>query len=118
MTTGPIIPPGPGPVTMLRDPAATQRAAEAELKVDHLERELNHLILICEGLWNLLKEKDGYTDQDLIDRVTSVEKNACKPDGTKRIVAPRQCPKCHRMPMRYQPTCPYCGGALPATLFE
>ncbi|HTB62103.1 MAG TPA: hypothetical protein VK737_00830 [Opitutales bacterium] len=105
-------------VTGPRDPAATQRAADAELKVDHLEREVHHLSLVCDGLWSLLREKLGYTDAELIAHVSAVEAKEYGPDGTKKASTPRQCPKCQRVAMRYHSTCAYCGEHLTPSLFE
>ncbi len=101
-----------------RDTATAHLAAEAQIKVDHLEREVNHLALVCEGLWNLLKEKHGYTDQDLVAKVSAVDLTDGRLDDHKARIAPRQCPKCHRVALRYQPTCLYCGEVLPPALFE
>ncbi len=112
----PIIPSSPGYTP--RDTATAHLAAEADLKVDRLEREVNHLALICEGLWNLLKEKHGYDDLELIAKITAVDLKDGRLDHRKAPAAPRQCPKCHRVVLRYQSNCLYCGEVFIPTLFD
>ncbi len=107
-----------GPNYNPRDTATAHLAAEADLKVDRLEREVNHLALICEGLWNLLKEKHGYSDADLVSKVTAVDLKDGRLDHRKAPTGPRQCPKCHRVVLRYQASCLYCGEAFAPALFE
>lgn len=115
---GPLYTGSPDPIRLTHDPVATQRAAEAEIKTDHLEREVQHLALICESLWKLLKEKHGYNDQELLGQVAALQANEYRSPGRRKNAAPRLCPKCSRTAMRHQFTCAYCATQLPPTLFD
>ncbi len=74
--------------------------------------QLQALELTCAALWTILKEKNGYTDEELIKAIHDVDAR----DGTvdaKISEAARVCPLCKRKVLTRNPTkCSWCGGNL------
>jgi hypothetical protein len=84
----------------------------AESAVMPIEHRLDYLELACAGLWNLLKAKHGYTDEELVASIQEVDARDGNVDG-KIGRASRDCPHCHRKLLtRDSPKCAWCGGAL------
>jgi hypothetical protein len=84
----------------------------AEQAVMSVENRLDHLELACSGLWTLLKEKHGYTDDELIVAIQEVDARDGVVDG-KVGRAQHTCPHCHRKLLsRESPKCSWCGGSL------
>ncbi len=93
-----------------RSATASAKAGRAEQDVRLLTREVDKLSMITEALWTLLKEQHGYTDEDLILRVTEIDLEDGVLDGkVRRDQGPRKCPACSRTLSRRHPTCLYCG---------
>ena len=93
--------------------AATIREARnaGESATMLLENRVESLELACAGLWQLLKSKHGYTDDDLVAAVTEVDAKDGKVDGKLgRPVADATCPHCGRNQLtRRAAKCSWCG---------
>ena len=77
-----------------------------------IELRLQALELSCEAIWTILKEKNGFTDDQLVAAITEVDGRDGKVDG-KISRAERICPTCNRKVLTRNPTkCSWCGGAL------
>lgn len=77
-----------------------------------LESRLDHLELACAGMWELLKEKNGFTDDDLVAAIIKVDSRDGNTDG-KIGAAARVCPACMRKLLsRDSPKCSWCGADL------
>ena len=88
----------------------------AEQVTRRLETRLDHLELACAGLWELLKSKHGYSDDDLISVIQMVDARDGSIDG-KVARAAKTCPHCHRKLLtRDSPKCSWCGTDLPVGL--
>jgi len=95
---------------------ATKRANEAESKLHREEYELERmservdkLMLICEAMWSLVKEKTELTDADLQQRVQQIDLASHSQEHT----TVQTCPQCQRtMSTRYR-RCLYCGYEAP-----
>lgn len=84
----------------------------AESVVMPLESRIEHLELACAGLWTLLKQKHGYSDDDLIAAIQEVDMLDGTLDG-KIGRASQNCPHCQRKLLtRDSPKCSWCGGSL------
>lgn len=84
----------------------------AESAVIPLEQRLDYLELACAGLWVLLKEKHGYTDEELVASIQEVDARDGNIDG-KIGRANQHCPHCQRKLLtRDSPKCSWCGGVL------
>ncbi len=79
---------------------ARNLAYEAGARVDRM-------ILTCEAMWSLLREKLGLSDDELVQRMNDLDLSDGKLDGKVRKGAV-SCPKCGRTISRRLPKCIYC----------
>lgn len=96
-------------------PSATNLADTA--KFEQLEARLNGLELTCSALWELLKKKNGYTDEELVALIHEVDGRDGVVDGK---IGPQQsvCPQCGRKLLaRASHRCLWCGAELAAAPF-
>lgn len=85
----------------------------AEESVRSAERRIDALEMSCAALWELLKEKNGYTDAELVDVIRKLDSSDGQMDG--RVASnTRVCPQCgHKLLTRSSPKCSWCGADLP-----
>jgi hypothetical protein len=88
---------------------AAGRAEEAHTSMLFMQADIERLLMITEALWNMLKEKHGYTDEDLIQRVQEIDMQDGRLDGKVAAQPPSACPKCGRPATRNRVVCMYCG---------
>ena len=100
-----------------------QRAAEGKARevvtVAHdLERRLDKLTLICMAMWSFLSEKTGVTEDQLMERVKTIDLMDGVADGKlRRQVA--KCAACGRVMSPRHTKCLYCGAdRLQITAFD
>ncbi|AIE86867.1 hypothetical protein [Fimbriimonas ginsengisoli] len=89
----------------------TARAAVDDA-VTPLEHRVEHLELACAGLWELLKNKLGCTEEELVAAIQSVDARDGVMDGR---AGPENgvCPTCNRRLLtRRSPNCTWCGSRL------
>jgi hypothetical protein len=98
------------PPVLPRTPEGTRESPRADVK--SLELELERLLMITEALWEILKEKHGYTDDELVRRIALIDLKDGTLDGRVAKSAPAQCPKCGRVLGKRHVTCLYCGTQL------
>jgi hypothetical protein len=83
--------------------------------VENLTTRLDQLELACAGLWRLLREKHGYTDEELIAAVNEADAADGRIDG-RFHPARTVCPKCNRPSLtRSRGKCLWCGAEMPAS---
>ena len=63
-------------------------------------------------MWELLSEKTGITEHDLVTRIAEIDARDGVADG-KMTYAPVKCPQCQRTIFPRQQKCLYCGTARP-----
>jgi hypothetical protein len=78
-------------------------------QVETLEFQVERLLMITEALWSMLKEKHGYSDGELINRIAMIDLKDGKLDGKVAKSEPAQCPRCSRALNRQRSVCIYCG---------
>jgi hypothetical protein len=84
----------------------------AEESAMQLNRRIESLELACAGLWELLKTKHGYSDDELVSAVRAVDMRDGVADH-KLKVADEICPNCGRQLLsRQSPNCSWCGADL------
>jgi hypothetical protein len=98
-----------------QDDASTAklRAVSAETKSTDLEYQVQNLKLICQAMWELLRERSGLSDEDLLSKIKDVDQRDGAADGkigTTKIL----CPKCARPSGSNAKQCIYCGEPTPA----
>ena len=92
---------------MGRTPTPQRQPVPAE--VETLEFQVERLLMITEALWSILKEKHGYSDGELINRIAMIDLKDGKLDGKVAKSEPAQCPSCNRALNRQRSVCIYCG---------
>lgn len=101
---------------------ASQRAAAvaetARSQVDKMQADLDRLMLCTQALWEILKEEHGYTEEQLIKRITEIDMQDGKLDGKVAPQGPVSCPQCARINRRNRAACLYCGNPLPCDPFS
>lgn len=76
-------------------------------RVNDLEERVDHLALLSMALWELLSESTGWTEEELIKRVSALDLRDGKQDGRMQTDAVN-CPACHRPLSRRHRRCMYC----------
>jgi len=87
-------------------------ASQAEL--DLLKLYVERLSMITEALWITLKERHGYSDEDLMKQIEEIDLRDGRLDGHASSSETPSCPQCKRMHVaKHRPMCLYCGAAMP-----
>lgn len=98
--------------TSMAEAGIRSMAAQKSIEFQFLERRIESLELACAGLWTLLKEQHGYTDEALVEAVREVDLRDGVEDG-KISGSTEVCPECNRkMLTRKSPNCSWCGADL------
>lgn len=100
-----------------RDAASAKSAAQAigqRLKV--IEANLAKTLMICETLWELLRDKHGWSDQDLYKKLHEVDMRDGVLDGKNQRKAVK-CPDCEHTVSARHPACIYCGRVIDTSVF-
>jgi hypothetical protein len=80
---------------------AGEKAARVEQRIAELETRFNRLALVSHALWELLKDRHCYTEEELRDWVNLTDLKETHP--------PQNCHKCARVITRAFGRCMYCG---------
>lgn len=72
------------------------------------QRQIDHLTLLCQSVWELLRETTGMTDVQLRNKVAAVDNRDGKADG-KISERTFPCPRCGKQCNSKNETCPMCG---------
>ena len=91
---------------------AKVRSVENSDRVRSLELQVQHMALACQAMWELLRERVGITEQELLAKISEVDLR----DGTKdgRITTVQtSCPSCGKPSNSKNFVCIYCGATLP-----
>jgi hypothetical protein len=94
------------------------RSAASRGEVDMMKADIEKLLMITEALWQVLKNKHNYTDDDLLGWVQEIDMRDGKLDGRVARMGTAYCPQCNRTLMRSKAVCLYCGEPVKADLFE
>ena len=104
-----LIPPSPSPIDPLPGaPAGGSKSSD----ISHLQQQIEHLLMITEALWTILKEKNGLDDQELLRQMVQIDLRDGKLDGRVAPTPPEPCPKCQRIVAKGSVRCMYCGEPL------
>ncbi len=92
------------------DPATVLDRLSAEIR--RLERRADQSALVCQALWELLRENTSLTDSDFVRRIHEIDLRDGVADG-RMTPMPVECPACHRQSTSKREECLYCGTQLP-----
>ena len=98
--------------------ASSAQARSVRTDLDLVRADIERLLMITEALWGILKEKHWYTDEELANRVSEIDRRDGKVDGRVAQSPPGTCPRCNRTLERKRPYCLYCGQAIAWDPFE
>ena len=86
--------------------------------IRELEHRVDKLELICESLWEILKEGKNLTETDLIERMSQVDLRDGNYDGKNKKPTTVECSSCGRMISKHHKKCVYCGKIIVIGPFE
>lgn len=95
---------------------ANRKASNAQARIRVLEANLGRAFLICEALWELLRDRAKLTEQEFHDKLYEIDMRDGQIDGkNQRQVV--QCPKCNRKVSPRHQACIYCGEIVDDSVF-
>jgi hypothetical protein len=101
---------------------AGQRAArvadDTRSRLEAMQVDIDRLLMISEALWTILKEQHGYTEEDLLKRISEIDLRDGRLDGKVERQGPVQCPRCGRNNKSNRPACLYCATPLNREMFK
>ena len=86
----------------------------AQRDVQYLEDRFERLSLVCMAMWSLLQDKTDLTEQDLLDRVQTIDLMDGIADAKAKKTGVVKCTKCDRPMSERHLRCIYCGADKPA----
>ena len=101
-----------------QDAAWAKNAAEAaDRRLRVLEANLAKTLMICETLWELLRDENGWSDEALYKKLYEVDMRDGVLDGKNQRKAV-ECPDCGRTVSPRHPVCIYCGRVIDTSVFK
>jgi hypothetical protein len=88
---------------------AGTKANQASSDTLRLRREINRLLMINEALWEILRDREGLKDEDLVRKIDEIDLRDGVLNGRREKATPKDCSECGRTLPRRQPVCIYCG---------
>lgn len=95
---------------------ANRRADLVRRDVENSQATIDALALSCAAMWELLSDKLGVTEQELMAKIEEIDLRDGKLDGKIARVT-QDCPDCRRVNNGKRVRCLYCGTALPRAPF-
>jgi hypothetical protein len=90
---------------------AKKRASEASSDARSVNERVEHLALIAEAMWELLKDTSGFDDEVLLAKISEVDLRDGRADGRRQAKA-IQCQSCSRMVHPRHSECLYCNADI------
>jgi hypothetical protein len=91
--------------------SARSQAENLALRVTALEARADRVGLVCQAMWELLRERTDLTDADIYAKIQEIDGRDGQADGRIRH-AVENCTNCGRPRSRKHANCMYCGAAL------
>lgn len=93
------------------------RSPSQSSDIQYLKKEVGRLEIICQALWELLKDQLSVTDEQLMGYIAELDLADGRADGQVSSKGPIACPKCGKANSRRHEYCMYCGEAVRTTPF-
>ncbi|HEY7545580.1 MAG TPA: hypothetical protein VID27_11890, partial [Blastocatellia bacterium] len=88
-------------------------ANRSQADIDVLKLYIERLSMITEALWSMLREQYGYSDEELLRRITEIDLRDGVLDGRVAASEAVLCPQCKRRHLaKHRPMCLYCGSVI------
>jgi ribosomal protein L32 len=91
---------------------AKMQAAQYSDRVQALEAQVNHMALACQAMWEILRDRVGITEPELLAKINEVDLRDGAKDGRMRPTLIK-CPTCGKPANTKHTSCMYCGAAIP-----
>jgi hypothetical protein len=91
---------------------AKQQAAQYSDRVRSLEVQVSRMALACQALWELLRERSGMSEQELLAKMNEVDLRDGSLDSRMTPVLTK-CPACGKPSNSKHSSCMYCGAVIP-----
>ena len=88
---------------------ANEKATDLQFRVRELEESVDKLALINTAMWELLKNRIGLTEAELLKQIETVDLRDGVADGRITRTQATTCPKCGRTISTKHRKCLYCG---------
>lgn len=92
---------------------ADTKATEMERRLGELERRFDRLSLACQAMWELSRERAGFSESDLQRQMTEIDLRDGTRDG-KIGHTVLVCPNCGNRSNSRRQQCIFCGEMVPA----
>jgi ribosomal protein S27AE len=99
-----------------RNSVAVNAEFTNECRIKELEKRIERLSLLNQGLWELLRDRLGLADADLENAAYAVDMRDGIQDG-KISTSGMRCPKCNRVSNAHHGQRLYCGQRFETPLF-
>ena len=83
-----------------------------------LEQKVEHLLMVSEALWRVLKAQPGVHENELVRQLGLIDREDGRIDGRKPPSPPSACPRCQRTLTKFLPRCVFCGEEVPLDPFQ
>jgi hypothetical protein len=91
---------------------AQHRSRDAQDLFLQMEKRISRLSLLCQSMWELLRERAEFTDEQLATKVLEVDLRDGRTDG-RMATQVTNCPSCSRKTNSKRASCVICGAELP-----
>ena len=91
---------------------AKQQAAQYSDRVRALEVQVAHMALACQAMWEILRERTGISEVELLAKMKEVDLRDGAQDGRMSPVL-INCPACGKPANSKTTRCMYCGATIP-----
>ena len=100
-----------------RDAARAQgQVRSVKSRIRFLEANMAKTMMLCETLWEILRDQHGMTEQDLHKKLYEIDMRDGVLDGKNQRKAAK-CPDCGHMVSSRHPACIYCGTVIDNSVF-
>lgn len=95
----------------------SSRSSSQSSDVQYLQKEVARLEIICQALWELMKDQLSVTDEQLMSHIAELDLADGRADGKVSAKGPIACPNCGKANSRRHQYCMYCGESVRTTPF-
>lgn len=92
--------------------AAVEKATDVKTTLHELSRRIEAIALANQAMFELLRERTGITDNEILERMQVIDLRDGTRDG-RMGGKPVACPSCSRVTNTVRRICVYCGTPLP-----
>ncbi len=85
----------------------------AELSAHNVEGRLQTLALANQAMWEILSQKCGVTEEDLVNKMTEIDQRDNKSEGKVSGNFEATCPNCNKRILGNHLKCVWCGAKVP-----